>query len=244
MILERFFYAHPALKYRFKRFSQMTFIHFYAIFTWLLIMLTYSLASPFDQIDPNSPLANITVKYCSYNYKKLTRIATARSIIYFIFLIPASILIILVLKYFFIMRGTNQVPAIQKLWTIRVTTLLAILVFYDIYLYYLEHITETFRSFLLASLLRSTFYLVQIITILFTEPYWIEFVYERCLCFCCLCLGERRKPITPSVIPIETEITTFPFSESAGHYSLVDDDVVDEFDQSNNRSQPALRVIV
>lgn len=244
MVIERFFYAHPALKHRFVRFSQMSFIHFYAIFTWLLIMLSYSLASPFDQRDLKYQILNMTVKYCPYNYEKLNRIATARSIIYFILLIPATILILCVLRYFYLMRGTNQVPTIQKLWTIRVTTLLSILVFYDIYLYYLEHITETFRSFLLASLLRSTFYIVQILVILLTEPYWIEFIYERCLCLCCSCFGQRRKPMTPSVIPIETEITTFPFSETGGHYSLVDDNVVDEFDLPNNRSEPALRVIV
>lgn len=244
MIIERFFYAHPALKQRFTRFSHMFFIHFYAVFTWLLIMLTYSLASPFRQYDPNSVIPPTANKYCAYNFTRLTRIATARSIIYFILLIPAIVLILFVLRYFYLMRGTNQVPTIQKLWTIRVTTLLCILVFYDVYLYYLEHITETFRSFLIATLLRSTFYLVQILTILFTEPYWIEFLYERCLCLCCLCFGQRRKTTTPTVLPIETEITTFPFSESGGHYSLVDDTVVDEFDQPNNRPEPALRVIV
>jgi hypothetical protein len=141
------------------------------------------------------------------------------------------------------MRGTNQVPSIQKLWTIRVTILLCILIFYDIYLYYLEHIAETYRSFLLSSLLRSTFYIVQIFTILITEPYWIEVLCERCRCFCCLFTGRRRKTTTPVAVPIETEITTFPFSSSIGHYSLVDDAIGDEFDQATNEPELTLRVI-
>ena len=142
------------------------------------------------------------------------------------------------------MRGTNQIPAIQKLWTIRVTALLCILVFYDIYLYYLEHIAETYRSFLLSSVLRSTFYTTQIFIIVWTEPYWIEALFERCAFLCCLLTGRRRKTTTPVAIPIETEInTSSPFSLSAGQYSLVDDTVTDEFDQATSEPEPTLRVI-
>lgn len=222
----------------------MYFIHLYAIFTWLLMLLTYSLASPFNQRDSNSTLSTYMVNYCPYNFWKLSIIAQVRSIIYFCLLFPALILIGFVLRYFYLMRGTNQIPAIQKLWTIRVTILLCVLVFYDIYLYYLEHIVETYQSFLLSSILRSSFYLVQILVIILTEPYWIELLFEHCICLRCLIGGRRRKPITPVAVPIETEISTFPFSASSGHYTLVDDSVVDEFDRVTSESEPTLRVIV
>ncbi len=244
MIIERFLYAHPSLKQKFTRFSRMYFIHLYAIFTWLLILFTYAIASPFTERNLNSTLSNYTASYCPYNYSKLNSIATARSIIYFCLLIPALTLIGFVLRYFYLMRGTNQVPATEKLWTIRVTTLLCTLVFYDIYSYYLEHVAETFRSFLILSILRSTFFVVQILVITFTEPYWIEFLIERCFCLCCLLTGRRRKPTTPVALPIETEINTFPFSLSSGHYTLVDDTVVDEFDPVPGEPEPTLRVIV
>jgi hypothetical protein len=244
MIIERFLYAHPSFKQKFKKFSRMSFIHLYAIFTWLLIMLIYALASPFGPRDFNSTISLYTKNYCSYNYSKLESIATARSIIYLCLLIPSLILIGFVLRYFYLMRGTNQVPPIEKLWTIRVTSLLCVLVFYDVYIYYLQHIAETFRSFLLASILHSTFYTIQICIIISTEPYWIELLFERCSCLCCLCLGPRRKPTTPVAVPIETEIDTIPYSSSTGHYSLVDDTVSDEFDRATNAPEPTLRVLV
>jgi hypothetical protein len=244
MILERFLYAHPSIKQRFTQFSRMYFIHLYAIFTWLLILLTYAVASPFIQNDPNSTLTTYLSSYCSYNFSRLATIALVRSIIYFCILFAALVLIGFVLRYFFLMRGTNQVPAIQKLWTIRATVLLCVLVFYDIYAYYLEHVAETFRSFLLVSMLRSTFYAAQISVIIFTEPYWIEVLLERCFCLRCFFTGRRRKPTTPVPLPIETEISTFPFSASSGHYTLVDDTVIDEFDQVTGEPEPTLRVVV
>ncbi|CAF4710833.1 unnamed protein product, partial [Rotaria sp. Silwood1] len=227
MILERFFYAHPTIKQKFTRFSNMFYINLYAIFTWLLIMLIYALASPFTQADSNSTISIYTNKYCPYNYSKLRSIATARSIIYFCLFIPALILIGFVLRYFYLLRGTNQVAPIQKLWTIRVTSLLCVIVFYDIYLYYLEHITETYKSYLLASILRSSIYLVQLIIIACTEPYWLEILFERCACLRCILTGQRRKPTTPVAISAETEINTLRYSSSTGHYSLVDDTVND-----------------
>jgi len=244
MIIERFLYAHPSIKQKFTQFSRMYCIHLYATFTWLLIMLIYAFASPFYQSGYNPIISMYTKNYCPYNYTKLRAIATARSIIYFCLLFPGLILIGFVLRYFYLMRGTSQVLPIQKLWTIRVTSLLCVLVFYDIYLYYLEHISETFRSFLLASVLRSTFYTVQLCIIVSTEPYWIELLFERCSCLCCLITGRRRKPTTPVAVPIETEIDTLPYSSTAAHYSLVDDNGADEFDQTNNGQQPTLRVIV
>jgi len=244
MIIERFLYAHPSIKQKFTQFSRMYFIHLYATFTWLLIMLFYALASPFYQRGYVTVISLYTKNYCPYNYSKLGSIATARSIVYFCLFFPALILIGFVLRYFYLMRGTNQVLPIQKLWTIRVTTLLCLIVFYDIYIYYLEHIAETFRTFLLASVLRSTIYTIQICIILATEPYWIEFLFERCFCLCCLFTGRRRKTTTPIAVPIETEFNNLPFSSSTGHYSLVDDTVMDEFDGVNSEPEPTLRVIV
>jgi hypothetical protein len=243
MIIERFLYAHPSFKQKFTQFSRMYFIHLYAIFTWLLIMLIYAFASPFYSPDLNSNISKYTKNYCPYNYSQLRSIATGRSIIYFCLFFPALILIGFVLRYFYLMRGTNQVPPIQKLWTIRVTALLCILVFYDVYLYYLEHVAETFRSFLLSSLLRSTFYTIQIFIIVWTDPYWIEALFDRCGCLFCLFTGRRRKATTPVPVRIETEINTSPFSASTGHYSLVDDAVMDEFDQAITGPEPTLRVI-
>jgi len=244
MIIERFLYAHPSFKQKFTKFSRMYCIHLYAIFTWLLIMLIYALASPFNQSNANSVISIYTNKYCPYNYSKLTSIATARSIIYFCLFLPALILIGFVLRYFYLMRGTNQIPPGEKLWTIRVTSLLCALVFYDVYLYYLEHVAETYRSFLLASVLHSTFYLVQLIIIVWTELYWLELFVERCACLCCIFTGQRRKPITPVPVSTELEINSVPYSSSTGHYSLVDDTVDDEFDRPTGGSQPTLRVTV
>ncbi|CAM4924654.1 unnamed protein product [Rotaria socialis] len=243
MIIERFLYAHPSLKYHFTRFSSMLSLHFYTIFTWIFISILYTLASPFYSNSSKLIYSTHTAKYCLYNYSKLNMLATARSIIYFILLIPALVLIGLVIRYFFIMRGTNQVSPIEKLWTIRVTALLCILIFYDVYLYYLEHIVETFKSFLLASLLRASFYLTQIFIIACTEPYWLEMLLERCACICCFIRGQRRKNTTSITMPNETEFHTIPHSSSIGHYSLVDDSVDDEFDRAFNGPQPTLRVI-
>ncbi len=201
--------------------------------------------APFNQSNANSVISVYTNKYCPYNYSKLTSIATGRSIIYFCLFIPALILIGFVLRYFYLMRGTNQIPPGEKLWTIRVTSLLCALVFYDVYLYYLEHVAETYRSFLLASVLRSTFYLVQLIIIVWTELYWLELFVERCACLCCIFTGRRRKPITPVPVSTELEINSVPYSSSTGHYSLVDDTVDDEFDRATTGgSQPTLRVTV
>lgn len=221
----------------------MRFIHLYAIFTWFLTMFTYALVLPFTPRDTNSTLALYTSKYCSYDYSKLYRIATARSIIYFCLFVPSLILIGFVLRYFYIMRRTNQVPPIEKLWTIRVTSLICAIVFYDVYLYYLEHISETYQSFVLASILRSTFYLTQLIIISSTEPYWLEIVFERCACFCCTLIGQRRRRATPVAIPAETEINMLPGSSSAGHYSLVDSTINDEFEQVTNEPEPTLRIM-
>ncbi|CAF1685643.1 unnamed protein product [Rotaria magnacalcarata] len=243
MIIERFLYAHPSLKYHFTRFSSMLFLHFYTIFTWIFISILYTLASPFYSDSSKLIYSTHTAKYCLYNYSQLYILATARSIIYFILLIPALVLIGLVIRYFFIMRGTNQVSPIEKLWTIRVTALLCILIFYDVYLYYLEHIVETFKSFLLASLLRASFYLTQIFIIACTESYWLEMLLERCACICCFIRGQRRTNTTSITMPTETEFHTIPYSSSIGHYSLVDDSVDDEFDRAFNGPQPTLRVI-
>ncbi|CAF1274430.1 unnamed protein product [Rotaria sordida] len=244
MIVERFLYAHPSYKQKFTHFSNMFYIHLYAIFTWLFIMLIYALASPFTQRDTISKISQYTTKYCPYSYSKLSAISTARSIIYFCLFVPSIILIGFVLRYFYLMRGTNQISPIQKLWTIRVTSLLCIIVFYDIYLYYLEHITDTYKSVFLASILRSTYYLVQLIVIACTDPYWLEILFERCICLCCTLTGRRRKPTTPVAISTETEIHNLPYSSSQGHYSLVDDTVNDEFDEATHGPEPTLRVIV
>lgn len=201
------------------------------------------MASPFYTTSSKLIYSSQTTKYCLYNYSKLHIFATARSVIYFIMFIPALISIGFVLRYFFVMRGTNQIRPIEKLWTIRVTALLCILIFYDIYLYYLEHVSQTFKSFLLASLLRASFYLTQIFIIACTEPYWLEMLLERCACICCLITGQRRKAATAIAIPTETEFHTIPHSSSTGHYSLVDDNIDDEFDRALNGPQPTLRVI-
>jgi hypothetical protein len=244
MIIERFLYSYPSLKAKCLRFTHMYFVYLYALFTWLLVMLIYAIAAPFDRRDSQSELGKLLIKYCSYNYRKLRLISTIRSVIYFTLFFPALVLIALVLRYFFLMRGTNQIPPIEKLWTIRVTMLLCALVFYDIYLYYLENISETYKSFLVASLLHSTFYLIQLIIIIFTDPFWLEFFMERCACLCCWLTGVRRKATTPVDIPTETEFNTMPFSSSIGHYALVDDTVEDEFDRAIEGPEPTLRVIV
>lgn len=243
MVVERFLYAYPSLKQKCVQLSQNYFIYSYAIFTWLFIMFIYFLASPFTQPDPKSIITNYTVKYCPYNYSKLRSIATAHSIIYFCLFVPALVLIGFVLRYFYILRGTNQIPTIQKLWTMRVTLLLSIAVFYDIYLYYLVHIAETYKSFFMASVLHSSFYLTQVITIACTEPYWLEMLFERCSCLCCMCKRPRRTITTPVAISAETEMNNSPFSSSTGHYSLVDNTVHDEFDQSSSGPEPTLRVV-
>jgi hypothetical protein len=243
MIIERFLYAHPSYKQKFTPFSHMYCIHIYAIFTWLLIMLTYALASPFSQRDTNSTISALITNYCPYNYSKLYAIALARSIIYFCLFIPAITLISFVLRFFYILRGTNQISPIQKLWTIRVTTLLCTLVFYDIYLFYLEHVAETYRSFLLASILRSTFYLVQVFIIACTEPHWLEILIERCACICCIFFGRRRKITTPVAMTVETEFSSVPYSPPMGDYSLVEDTTYDEFNRVTDRPEPTLRVV-
>lgn len=244
MVYDRFLYAYPSLKSRLPQWSQHYYIHILAFCTWLVIMLLYAMALPFDRIDATTALGKIMVKYCSYNYSKLRRIAIVRSAVYFSCFIPGLFLIGCVVRYFFLMRGTNQIPAGQKLWTIRVTALLCTLVFYDMYLFYLENIVETYKSFLLASVLHSTFYLVQLIIIIATEIYWLEFLFERCACLHCLLPGSRRKATTPVAIPVETEFTTMGFSSGSGHYSLVDDAVEDEFDRATQGPPPTLRVIV
>ncbi len=245
MIIERFLYAHPSLKHYCSRYSSMYFIHLYTLLTWTFIMFLYTVASPFYKRNSKLLYSSYTIKYCLYNYSKLHMLATARSIIYFIVFIPALILIGFILRYFFLMRGTNQVPPIEKLWTIRVTALLCILVFYDVYLYYLEHVAETFKSFLLASLLRASFYLTQLFIIACTEPFWLEMLLDRCACICCIITGQRRKTTTITTIttPNETEFHTVPYSSSTGHYSLVDDSIDDEFDRATNGPPPTLRVI-
>jgi hypothetical protein len=90
-------------------------------------------------------------------------------------------------------------------------------------------------------MLRSTFYLIQVFIIACTDLYWMEMIVERCACICCMLTGRRRKPTIPVSIPTETEFHTV---SSTGHYSLVDDNVDDEFDRSLNGPEPALRVIV
>ena len=244
MIYERFLYAYPSLKSRLPQWSQSYYIHILSACTWLFIMLIYALASPFDRYDVNTPLGKILVKYCSYNYIRLRRIATARSIIYFCFFFPALVLIGFVVRYFCLLRGTNQIPAGQKLWTIRVTALLCTLVFYDIYLFYLENIAETYKSFLVAALLHSTFYFVQLIIIVLTDAYWLEVLFERCICLRCLLPSPRRKTTIPVAMPAETEFATIGLSSSSGHYSLVDDNIDDEFDRAMQGPPPTLRVIV
>ena len=243
MIIDRFLYVYPSLKQKCTHWSRMYCIHLYALFTWLLIMLMYAFSSPFISVNNNSSISAYTKNYCPYNYSKLEVIATIRSIIYLCLSIPALILIAFILRYFYILRGTNQIQPIQKLWIIRVTSLVGAIVFYDVFLYYLEHKRETFRSFLLASLLHSTFYTVQMCIIVSTEPYWIEFLLERCSCLCCFIIGRRRKTTTPVSVPIETDIDTLPYSSSV-HYSLVDDNVADEFDHATTGLEPTLRVIV
>ena len=233
MIVERFLYAHPSYKQLIspRWSSSMVSIHLLTIFTWVGTLLIYTVASPFYSRPSRLPYLKETAKFCLYNYSKLQLVATARSIIYFLLFVPAVLLIAFVLRYFFIMRGTNQIPPIQKLWTIRVAALLAILVFYDVYLYYLEHIAETFKSFVLASLLRASFYLTQLFIIACTESYWLEFLLDRCCC-------QRR-----ARKPLETEFQTVPYASSTGHYSLVDETIDDEFDRAMNGPPPTLRVI-
>jgi hypothetical protein len=233
MIVERFLYAHPSYKQLIhpRWSSSMVSIHLLTIFTWLGTLLIYTVASPFHSRSSRLPYLKETSKFCLYNYSKLQLVATARSIIYFLLFVPAVLLIALVLRYFFIMRGTNQIPPVQKLWTIRVAALLAILVFYDVYLYYLEHIAETFKSFVLASLLRASFYLTQLFIIACTESHWLEFLLDRCCC-------QRR-----ARKPLETEFQTVPYESSTGHYSLVDETIDDEFDRAMNGPPPTLRVI-
>ena len=244
MTIERFLYANPSLKQKCGQFFRMYLIYLYSLFAWLLTALVYALFAPFKQPNLNSPVAAYLANYCPYDYHKLLRLATVRSILYFCSFVPALILIGFVLKFFWVMRGTNQIPAIEKLWTLRTTALLCILVFYDVYLYYLDNILETYRSFLLSSMLRSTFYLVQLLIIACTDPYWLELIVERGACLCCIIAGRRRKArATPVPISTEMEVSASPFSSSAGHYSLVDDTIDDEFDRATNEPQPTLRII-
>ena len=244
MIIERFLYAYPSLKYNYCRFFSVAFIYFGCLSTWFFIILLYTLASPFYNRNSKLNYSPYTIKYCLYNYSKLHMLATVRSIVYFVLFIPSSILIGLVLRYFFLMRGTNQIRPIEKLWTIRVTALLCILIFYNVYLYYLDHIAETFKSFLLSSLLRASFYLTQLFIIACTEPYWLEMLLDRCVCISCFVAGQRRKTTTTSIsMPTETEFHMIPYSSSIGHYSLVNNSIDDEFDRAISGPQPTLRVI-
>lgn len=244
MIIERFLYVYPSFKQKCRVLTQMYCIHLYALFTWLLIMLIYALLRPFNTIDSNSSIYEYTRHFCSYDYGRLHTIATVQSLIYFILFIPSLILIGFVLRYFYLMRGTSQVSPEEKLRTIRATSLLCVLVFYEIYLYYLEHVTQNFRALLIGSILRSTFFLVQIIIIIWTEPYWIEILFECCHCLCMNCFKKRRQTTTPVSMAIDTEFQTFPHSSSGGLYTLVDDNVADEFDDVVDRQQPTLRVVV
>ena len=242
MVIERFLYSHPSWKQRYIRFFHVYCIYSCPIFTWLLIMFVYALASPFIQRNSNSIISEYTNKYCQYDFSKLRSIGTARSVIYFCLFVPSFILIGFVLRYFYLLRGTNQIPTIQKLWIIRATSLLCLIVFYNTYLFYLEHIAETYNSFLLASTLRSTFHLVQIITIICTEPYWLELLLERFSCLCRIFTDLRRKTTTPIRTSAETEINTLPHSSSTGHYSLIDNNFHDEFDEVTSGFEPTLRV--
>ena len=244
MIIERFLYAHPSYKHALASIcSKKIYLHLLTIGTWILTMLIYMWASPFYERNSKLIYSLQTTKYCLYNYSKLHLLATARSIIYFLLFFPALILIGFVLRYFFLLRGTNQIPPIEKLWTIRVTALISILVFYDIYLYYLEHVVESFRSFLLASLLRASFYLIQLFIIICTEPYWLEFLLERCSCLKCLINGRRYSANHLTSKPLETEFHTVTHGSSIGNYSLVDDTIDDEFDRAFHEPEPTLRVI-
>ncbi|CAF4969077.1 unnamed protein product, partial [Rotaria sp. Silwood1] len=47
----------------------------------------------------------------------------------------------------------------------------------------------------------------------------------------------------PVAISAETEINTLRYSSSTGHYSLVDDTVNDEFEESTSGPQPTLRIV-
>lgn len=243
MIIERFLYAHPSYKQYFSRYSSKIYLHLLTIGTWLATILIYTSASPFYQRSTKLAYSLQATKYCLYNYAKMQQMASARSMLYFLLFFPAITMIGLVLRYFYQMRGTNQIPPIQKLWTIRVTALLCILVFYDVYLYYLEHVVETFKSFLLASLLRASFYLTQLFIIACTEPYWLEFLLERCTCLRCLLSDQRRTMINSTSKPLETEFHTVAHGSSIGNYSLVDDTIDDEFDRAIDEPEPTLRVI-
>lgn len=245
MVIERFLYVYPSLKYHFQRFSSMKSLHLFTILTWLSTIVLYMLASPFYPKNSKLSYSSYASKYCLYDYSKLYLFATARSIIYFILFFPALILIGLVLRYFYFLRGTNQIAPIEKLWTIRTTALLCVLVFYDIYLFYLEHIAETFRSFLLASLLRSSFYLTQLFIIACTDAFWLEMLIERLTNLCCYLTGQKRKTTIPIPVSTETEFRTLPYSSSStGHYSLVDDSVDDEFDRAIDEPAPSLLRVI
>jgi len=122
--------------------------------------LIFAVLQPFNSVDSHSTIYEYTKHFCSYDYGRLHEIATGQSIIYFILFAPSLVLIGFVLRYFYLMRGTNQVPPEEKLRTIRVTSLLCVLVFYEIYLYYLEHVTQSFRALIIGSVPRSTFFLV------------------------------------------------------------------------------------
>ena len=243
MVIDRFLYVYPSLKYHFANFTSITYLHLFTLFTWLCTVCFYILASPFYPRNSKLTYSSYTTKYCLYDYSKLHLLATARLIIYFILFLPALVLIGFVVRYFYFLRGTNQIAPIEKLWTIRVTALLCILVFYDIYLFYLEHLAETFRSFLLATLLRSSFYLTQLFIIACTDAFWLEMLIERVAFLCCLLTGQKRKTMTPVPVPMETEFRSLPYSSSTGHYSLVDDSIDDEFDRATDEPLPSLRVV-
>ena len=113
MVIERFLYCYPSLKYHCSRFSSNFFLYCLTIFTWLLIILIYTMASPFHSRNSKLIYATYTKKYCPYDYSKIKLFTTVRSIIYFILFLPALILIGIVLRYYFLMRGTNQIRPIE-----------------------------------------------------------------------------------------------------------------------------------
>ncbi|CAF1632306.1 unnamed protein product [Didymodactylos carnosus] len=218
-------------------------------------MLTFTLANPFLGRDEMNLPTNTTHYYCTYNYEKLEMLQRARSIFYFILFVPTTILLGFVLYYFYILKGTNQIPNIQKLWTLRVTSLLFTIVFYDIYLYYLDNVNQTYTKFVISQILRSSFFLIQLLIIAITDPHWLEFFLEKCL-WCCL--RRRKRNINPPTISNMTNknipesgdqsinaggIQTAPYTSPTSHYSLVDEDMDDEFDRALDQSHPTLRVI-
>ena len=244
MIIDRFIYAYPSFRTRVYHIMQINYVYLYSIFIWLFVMLFYAIVSPFERQYSDNSTALIMTKYCAYNYKRLRIVAMIRSITYFVSFLPGLIAIGFVIRYFWQMRGTNQIPSIQKLWTIRALSLLTTLVFHEIYLFYFDNVLKTYSSFVLVSILESTFYLSQILIILLTEPYWLEILSRCCSCFCCSIIGRRRKPLIPVALPAEVEMTTNRSPYLDAHYSIVDNRITDEFDRATDGPEPTLRMIV